>query len=190
MSKIAGSWRGRVTRPWARSALPFLLVNCCCRCCSAEDDDEALRQARLAAKPWYTKNVQIGGTTLPVSYVTVVVVFLSVFYLFYNLSGDGCFCEASHILLQDQSDDTKKKMEGWKKKIGSDAALFAQYARENSTCPSKRNGGKLGKFPKHQMAPPFDRACFDPQSPVGATIGPIQTQFGWHLIYIHDRKIS
>jgi peptidyl-prolyl cis-trans isomerase C len=39
------------------------------------------------------------------------------------------------------------------------------------------------------MAPTFDRACFDPTSELRTTIGPIQTQFGWHLIYVQDRQI-
>ena len=100
------------------------------------------------------------------------------------------FCEASHILLEDQSEENVTKMEEWKKIIGKNGVLFAQYAKENSKCPSKRNGGRLGKFPRHQMAAPFDSVCFDPKSPVGKAIGPVRTQFGLHLIFIHDRKIS
>ena len=151
-----------------------------------------MKQARLAAKPWFVRNISYGGTTLPFSYVSVVVVLLSIFYLFYYWGGGGnrgSYAVASHILLEDPSDRTQEKMLGWKQKIGNDPELFAKCARENSICPSKSDGGRLGKFPKHAMAPPFDRACFDPASPVGTTIGPVQTQFGWHLIYIHDRKI-
>ena len=36
--------------------------------------------------------------------------------------------------------------------------------------------------------PPFDKAVFEKENKVGSCIGPIQTQFGWHLIWIEDRN--
>ena len=38
------------------------------------------------------------------------------------------------------------------------------------------------------MVPPFDKVVFDPNTKVKTVLGPVQTQFGWHLIYIEDRK--
>jgi len=179
---------------WARHVLLLWLVGCYWCVLAQEEEvdaDEAMKQARLIAKPWYTHLVSIGGYTLPFSYTTAIIVTLTSIYVYGFTFGapDRIYAEASHILLEDQSEETIKKMEGWKKKIGSNATLFAEYAKENSACPSKRNGGRLGKFPKGRMAAPFDRAIFDPKQPVGTTIGPIQTQFGVHLIFIHDRKL-
>lgn len=154
-----------------------------------DDEAEALRNARIASKPWYARNIQVGSAALPFSPVTVFIGLLSVLYLFYYWSSSQSYAEAAHILLTDKSDDTKTKLEGWKQKIGSDFTLFAKYAKENSACPSKQSGGNLGKFRKNDMTPPFDRVVFDPKTPLKTTIGPVQTQFGWHLIYIHSREL-
>jgi peptidyl-prolyl cis-trans isomerase C len=153
------------------------------------DEDVELKRARLAAKPWYTKYMVVGGMTMPFTPTSLVVFLLAAFYVVYYLSSTVLFAEASHILISDPSPETKKKMEGWKAKIGNDYALFSKYAANHSECSSKTNGGSLGRFKRHTMAPPFDNMCFDPDSPLGTTLGPIQTQFGWHLIYIHKRRV-
>lgn len=62
--------------------------------------------------------------------------------------------------------------------------VFLFYRRD-----AQKQTGLLGTFPKGSMVPPFDKVCFDPATPVGTTVGPVLTQFGYHLIYIHDRKI-
>ena len=121
-----------------------------------------MRQARKMAKAWYLRNLKVGTTTLPVSPVTVAVVALSLFYLIYNWSGKPVYCVASHILL-DKDPAAEEKMEEWRDKIGKDVSLFAKYARAHSSCPSKRNGGMLGKFKKYDMTPKFDKICFDPE---------------------------
>jgi peptidyl-prolyl cis-trans isomerase C len=154
-----------------------------------EDERIDLQSSRKAAQPWFVKRIEIGETTLPLSPVSVAILILSVFYLVYHWSGRPVYADASHILLMDHSDETKVRLENWKQKIGNDYGLFMQYSHEHSECPSKQMGGRLGRFRRYDMAPPFDRACFDPQSPLRSTIGPIHTQFGWHLIYIHDRQI-
>jgi peptidyl-prolyl cis-trans isomerase C len=142
------------------------------------------------AKPWYMRNIEIGpDRSLPVSPVSVAVLFLSVFYLLYYWSGKPVYAVASHILLE-KDPEGEEKLEAWKEKIGKDAALFAKYARAHSSCPSKGNGGNLGRFPRGAMTPKFDVICFDPNTPVNTAVGPIHTQFGWHLIYIHERQLS
>ena len=87
--------------------------------------------------------------------------------------------EARHILV-----DTEDKCLALKKEIeaGRD---FAEVARENSLCPSSRNGGDLGEFGPGQMVPEFDKAVFS--SDVGVVIGPIKTQFGYHLLEVTKR---
>jgi peptidyl-prolyl cis-trans isomerase C len=170
---------------WTLYGTPFLIS------AKEEEDDEVLarRAARLATKPWYTRNIQLGDAQLPFSPVTVFLGLMSVLYLVYYWSGSQSYAEAAHILLADKSDDAKDKLEGWKAKIGSDFTLFSKYAKEHSACPSKQGGGNLGKFRKNDMAPPFDKAVFDPNTPLKTTIGPIRTQFGWHLIYVHKRDV-
>jgi len=61
---------------------------------------------------------------------------------------------------------------------------FEQLALERSMCPSKKKGGSLGWFGRGMMVPEFEKACFSAKK--GDIIGPIKTQFGYHLIRIDD----
>ena len=66
-------------------------------------------------------------------------------------------------------------------------AEFATVAAERSLDPGSRaNGGDLGWFSKERMVPAFAEAAFGART--GATVGPVQTQFGWHLIEVVDRR--
>ena len=90
---------------------------------------------------------------------------------------------ASHILLEDEKSAVSviKKL-----KEGLD---FAQLAREMSTGPSGPNGGDLGYFGRGAMVPIFEQAAFDLE--VGSfTNTPVQSQFGWHVIMLFDKRIS
>ena len=86
---------------------------------------------------------------------------------------------ARHILVA-----TKEACEALKVKIeaGED---FAACARENSQCPSGRDGGNLGEFSPGQMVKEFDTVVFSGE--VGKVLGPVQTQFGYHLIEVTKR---
>ncbi len=86
---------------------------------------------------------------------------------------------ARHILVptQEQCDELKKQIES-----GAD---FAALAREHSKCPSGQKGGDLGEFSPGQMVKEFDDVVF--RDEVGRTHGPVQTQFGFHLIEITNR---
>lgn len=57
---------------------------------------------------------------------------------------------------------------------------FAALATEHSDCPSGREGGDLGTFPRGAMVPEFDAAAFDLD--VGADSDVVETAFGYHLI--------
>ena len=46
----------------------------------------------------------------------------------------------------------------------------------------------LEKFTQGSMVPPFDKVVFDPNTKLKTVLGPVQTHFGWHLIYIEDRQ--
>ncbi|MBD9416353.1 peptidyl-prolyl cis-trans isomerase [Pseudomonas sp. PDM16] len=65
-------------------------------------------------------------------------------------------------------------------------ADFAVLAKENSTCPSSRDGGNLGTFGPGQMVREFDQVVFS--APVGEVQGPVKTQFGYHLLEVTDRQ--
>ena len=86
---------------------------------------------------------------------------------------------ARHILVS-----TKEKCEDLQTQIeaGGD---FAALAKEPSTCPSGKQGGDLGEFGPGQMVPEFDTVVFNEE--VGKVHGPVQTQFGFHLLEITSR---
>ncbi|HBG07337.1 MAG: peptidylprolyl isomerase [Geobacteraceae bacterium GWC2_58_44] len=64
-------------------------------------------------------------------------------------------------------------------------ADFAVVARDNSSCPSGRQGGALGEFGPGQMVKEFDEVVFSGE--VGKVLGPVKTQFGYHLIEVTSR---
>jgi peptidyl-prolyl cis-trans isomerase C len=51
---------------------------------------------------------------------------------------------------------------------------------------SGRQGGDLGWFGRGQMVREFENATFDGKK--GAVVGPVRTEFGYHLIKILDQK--
>lgn len=86
---------------------------------------------------------------------------------------------ARHILVstQDEAENLKRQIE--------DGAEFGELARKHSSCPSSRRGGDLGQFGRGQMVPEFDKAVFEGE--VGQVLGPVKTQFGYHLIEVTER---
>ena len=88
---------------------------------------------------------------------------------------------ASHILV-----DSEEKANELLAKINAGEISFEDAARENSSCPSKENGGNLGEFTRGQMVPEFDEAAFSME--VGAISAPIKTQFGFHLIKLVSKN--
>jgi peptidyl-prolyl cis-trans isomerase C len=87
---------------------------------------------------------------------------------------------ARHILVA-----TEQECTDLKQKI-IDGDDFADVAKEHSTCPSGREGGSLGEFSPGMMVPEFDQVVFSEE--VGVVHGPIETQFGFHLIEITNRE--
>ena len=70
-------------------------------------------------------------------------------------------------------------------KITSGEKSFEDAASEFSQCPSGKQGGDLGTFGPGMMVPEFDRVVFNEE--VGKVHGPVQTQFGYHLLEIIER---
>ncbi len=86
---------------------------------------------------------------------------------------------ARHILVssEDECNNLKQQI--------ADGADFADIAAANSKCPSGQRGGDLGSFSPGMMVPEFDTVVFN--EAVGEVHGPVQTQFGYHLIEITSR---
>lgn len=145
--------------------------------------------ARQEAKPFYLRDIQIGDTTLPFSPASVVIMIISIVMLLRNLlGGPKSSAVASHILVDD-TEDAKAKLTAIKKEI-NDFTKFKGAAQRYSKCPSgKASGGSLGKFTPGMMVPAFDKVIFDKESKVGQVIGPIRTNFGYHLIWIEERDL-
>lgn len=90
--------------------------------------------------------------------------------------------EARHILLssEEEAQDVIDQL--------GQGADFGELAREMSIGPSAEEGGDLGFFQRDQMVPEFAEVAF--ALDVGAiSEEPVQTQFGWHVIEVTDKRM-
>ncbi|AJI45357.1 peptidylprolyl isomerase [Francisella tularensis subsp. novicida] len=87
---------------------------------------------------------------------------------------------ARHLLVQSESECQQIK-----KDITEGKITFEEAARKHSLCPSGARGGDLGTFSQGQMVPEFDRVVFNDE--LNKVHGPVQTQFGYHLLEITSR---
>tara|TARA_R110002111_G_scaffold125940_4_gene190415 strand:- start:2499 stop:2780 length:282 start_codon:yes stop_codon:yes gene_type:complete len=87
---------------------------------------------------------------------------------------------ARHILV-----DSEEMCLELKKEI-EEGADFADVAKQNSSCPSSAQGGDLGEFGPGMMVPEFDKVVFS--APINTVQGPVQTQFGYHLLEVTSRE--
>jgi len=90
--------------------------------------------------------------------------------------------KASHILLETK-DDALEVIS-----LLNQGESFEKLAKSKSTGPSGPSGGDLGWFKRGQMVPPFEKAAFllNDQE---ITKEPVQTQFGWHIIKVFEKRI-
>lgn len=93
----------------------------------------------------------------------------------------GTEYNASHILVESEEEAAalKEQLDG-----GAD---FAELARTKSTGPSGPNGGALGWFSAGMMVPAFEAAVVELEP--GAVSGPVQTQFGWHIVKLNESRL-
>ncbi len=101
--------------------------------------------------------------------------------------------DASHILVlwpnsyPSASDSAKVLKEIQSIKKGLNPANFAQKAKLKSQDPSaKDNEGRLGYLTSFQTVYPFENALYVTKS--GEISGPVATQFGYHLVLVHDKR--
>ena len=92
---------------------------------------------------------------------------------------------ARHILFRGE-EEALQKARRIKQRITSGQASFAAMARQHSEDPgSADQGGSLGWFGRGRMAAAFEEAAFT--APVGEVVGPVQTNYGYHLIKVEAR---
>jgi parvulin-like peptidyl-prolyl isomerase len=99
-----------------------------------------------------------------------------------ELTSDLLHVDARHILVatEEEALDIKASLEA--------GESFAGLAAASSTdTGSGANGGELGWSPVTNFVGPFAEAVTNGE--VGALLGPVETEFGWHIIQIHGREV-
>jgi peptidyl-prolyl cis-trans isomerase C len=94
---------------------------------------------------------------------------------------------ASHILKMARTEDefevAEKKIIEIRKQL-KEGKDFIELVKQESD--DAQNNGHLGTFGKGRMVPPFEKAAFALET--GEISDPVKTQFGWHLILLHEKK--
>jgi peptidyl-prolyl cis-trans isomerase C len=88
---------------------------------------------------------------------------------------------ARHLLVAspEEADAARERIQG-----GDE---FAVVAAEVSLDPgSSESGGDLGWFTEGMMVESFEQAAF--QAQVGEVVGPVESQFGWHVLQVTDSQ--
>jgi parvulin-like peptidyl-prolyl isomerase len=120
--------------------------------------------------------------------------------------------DAEHLLIEvsatatsKEKSDAKKLAEDIYKSIldeqgkQKESFNFAEFAKKKAEDLNKEQAttGKevtkyeaLGYFEKGQMVKPFEDACFDSKVKVGDILGPVETDFGYHIIHILGEKYT
>ena len=102
----------------------------------------------------------------------------------------------SHVMLRTDAEACNLRTRGecyemlsaWKERIGDDPELFRICAEERSECASNSKGGDLGFLTPAAkgFAQEFCKIAFEEEP--GRVYGPIETQAGLHLLYLHSRQ--
>ncbi len=90
---------------------------------------------------------------------------------------------ASHILFAETEKETALNVH---EKLTEQNGDFAEEAKLYSICPSNEKGGDLGFFDRGKMVPEFEKAAF--ATPVGEISDLVQSQFGYHIIKVTDKR--
>jgi foldase protein PrsA len=88
--------------------------------------------------------------------------------------------QARHILVEDEetAKEVKSKLDAGEK--------FEDLAKEYSKDGSAEQGGDLGWFGPGKMVPEFEEAAYALEK--GAISDPVQSQYGYHIIQVTDKK--
>lgn len=97
---------------------------------------------------------------------------------------------ARHILIRlnevVSQDDARQRLAGLRERAVLGNVDFGELARQHSEDASAARGGDLGWLSPGATVPDFERAM-DGLNP-GEISEPVQTQFGWHLIQVIERR--
>ncbi len=88
---------------------------------------------------------------------------------------------ARHILVEEEV-----LAQTLKDQIQAGAISFEEAAKTHSLDGTSEDGGDLGWIRRGMMVADFEQAVFT--APVGEVVGPVRTQFGFHLIRVDDQK--
>jgi len=89
--------------------------------------------------------------------------------------------KARHILVE-----SEEKAKEIYEKIAHGADFLKMANQFSKDQGSKEDGGDLGYFARGRMVPQFEEAAFKLQK--GEVSLPVQSQFGWHLIKVEDKR--
>ena len=93
--------------------------------------------------------------------------------------------QADHILVETEAEARNV----YRQVKDATETQFMALARKVSTEPgAKDSGGKLGTAPATQYAPEFAEASVALEP--GEVSQPVQTQFGWHVIFLVDKEVT
>lgn len=104
-------------------------------------------------------------------------------------SGLNEVVKASHILVNFGNNKDSARAETLRilREARSNPSNFPMLAMQYSQDPgSGQRGGDLGYFGKGRMVPPFEEAAFSAK--VGEIVGPVESQFGFHIIKVEDKR--
>ena len=97
--------------------------------------------------------------------------------------------KAAHILCMHEGslqssvprskEEARKKIEEVKAKLDA-GGDFAELARDNSDCPSAKQGGSVGTFTRGSTVKEFEEVAFGLE--VGKMSDVVETPFGFHII--------
>ncbi len=95
--------------------------------------------------------------------------------------------KARHILIQGNDAKALEKIKALKAKVTT--KNFSEIAKKETQDPTgKANGGDLGWFSSGRMVPEFEKVAFSMKE--GQISDPVKTQFGYHLIFVEDKKAA
>jgi len=97
---------------------------------------------------------------------------------------------ARHILIKTNElvsqDQARRRLEDLRERLVNKASDFAELARLYSNDGSRDKGGDLGWIYPGDTVPEFEKVMNELK--VGEISQPVQTQFGWHLIQVIERR--
>lgn len=101
--------------------------------------------------------------------------------------------EAEHILFAAAPDDREAREAARAACAAAIAALeaaperFAELARDHSACPSRDEGGKLGRITRGSTVPEFETFLMS-LDPGEICPRPVETRYGFHVVRLTDRS--